>query len=255
MSIETIGRALAEAGRLEAVPLIVYGAKEPPEGAEPLAAIDRCVGKAIYTLAVEEMPPAYIGPSAKAGCCPGGQAWLGLSPFAEMLKYFISTGTPKFRNGAAEYLKRCPELVDESMQVVGKISMPSENLVIQRTEGIATVNDCLCIILFGRAESVRNICTLQHFGTSEALSSVTVPWGPMCASLVTYASGMASGMPGESMILGPTDPTVNPWFPPDLVSISIPMHVASRMADDLERSFIEKRPEVAYPSARNDSLR
>jgi hypothetical protein len=251
MSIERIGRALAEAGGLVTAPLIVYGSKEPPEGGEPLAAMDRCVGKAIYTMAVREMPPGYISLSARAGCCPGGQAWLGLSSFPERLKYFVSTGTPEFMGGRAEYLKRCPEMVEESVQTIGEITMPAENIIIQRTEGMTSEIDGLCIILFGRAENIRNLCSLQHFGTTQALTSILSPWGPICASLVTYASGMASNIPCDSVILGPTDPTGNQWFPPDMMSLSIPLHVACRMEGDLKQSFIKKHPETAFPSDRH----
>jgi len=250
MSIKRIGRALAEAGRLETVPLVVYGSKEPPEGAEPLAAMDRCVGKAIYSMAIREMPPGYISLSARAGCCPGGQAWLGLSSFPERLKYFVSTGTPDFMEGRAEYLKRCPGMVEDSVRTIGEITMPAENIVIRRTEEMTSETDGLCIILFGKAENIRNLCSLQHFGTTQALTSILMPWGPMCASFVTYASGMASNVPCDSAILGPADPTGNQWFPPDMLSLSIPLHIACRMEGDLGQSFIKKHPETAFPSNR-----
>ena len=250
MSVERIGRALAEAGRLETAPLVVYGCKEPPEGAEPLASMDRCVGKAIYSMSVREMPPGYISASSQAGCCPGGRAWLGLTSFPERLKYFVSTGTPEFMGGRAEYLKRCPETLEDSVQIIGKINMPAENIVVRRTEGMTTENEGLCIILFGKAENIRNLCALNHFGTTQALTSILCPWGPFCASLITYASGMASNVPCDSVILGPTDPTGNQWFPPEMMSMSIPLHVACRMEEDLEHSFIKKHPETAFPSER-----
>ena len=251
MNVEEIGKALAEAGRLDSHPLCVYGCDSPPPGAYPVTNIDRCLGKAIYTLAVKEGPMvAYIGQESKAGCCPGGQAWLGLTPFPERIKHFVSTGTPDFRSGEGEYLKRSPELVEESVLKLGDIKMPAEILVIQRTEGIESDRGLLCMILFGKAENIRNLCTLHHFGTSDAMASIVVPWGPTCASLVTYPSGMASNAPKESVFLGPTDPTGNSWFPPDQLSMAIPMGIARRMAEDVKRSFIEKRKEVAYPTER-----
>ncbi|KKK92579.1 hypothetical protein LCGC14_2701530, partial [marine sediment metagenome] len=49
------------------------------------------------------------------------------------------------------------------------------------------------------------------------------------------------------IIIGPSDPTGNYWFPRNYLSIGIPFEIAKRMARDLDQSFITKRSEVAYP--------
>jgi hypothetical protein len=40
------------------------------------------------------------------------------------------------------------------------------------------------------------------------------------------------------------------WFPPDHLSLAIPIIMARRMSEDLKSSFITKRPAVAYPEHR-----
>jgi hypothetical protein len=47
--------------------------------------------------------------------------------------------------------------------------------------------------------------------------------------------------------MGPQDPTVNRSLPPDLMAIGLPVTVARRVAENIDRSFITKRPSVAFP--------
>lgn len=75
LSIIEIGNRITKAGNLETRPICVYGSKEPPVNAIPIASISRCIAKAILTIAVQkETPPLYIGEDTLEGCCPGGQA-------------------------------------------------------------------------------------------------------------------------------------------------------------------------------------
>jgi hypothetical protein len=68
--------------------------------------------------------------------------------------------------------------------------------------------------------------------------------------MITYASGMAEKGPKDALILGPCDPTVNEWLPPDLMTLSIPITTAERMVRDIDASFLTKRPKVAFPEKR-----
>jgi hypothetical protein len=61
---------------------------------------------------------------------------------------------------------------------------------------------------------------------------------------------MVETSPPNTAFVGPSDPTGNVWFPQDYLSLAIPIKIARRMADDLEGSFIAKRPSVAYPEKR-----
>ncbi|MHA2130377.1 MAG: hypothetical protein ACW99L_10425, partial [Promethearchaeota archaeon] len=56
------------------------------------------------------------------------------------------------------------------------------------------------------------------------------------------------------IIIGPTYPTGNYWFPKNYVSMGIPYEIAKRMAEDLDESFITKRSGVAYPEKRSSFI-
>jgi hypothetical protein len=86
-----------------------------------------------------------------------------------------------------------------------------------------------------------------HFDRDEPLFSVLVPWGPACATFVSYPAGLAANAPEQSAFMGPQDPTVNHAIPPDTMGIGIPLRLALRMEGNLDRSFVAKRPRVAFP--------
>jgi hypothetical protein len=58
---------------------------------------------------------------------------------------------------------------------------------------------------------------------------------------------MAANAPPDSAFLGPQDPTLNYALPPDILGIGLPVGVARRVAENIGRSFISKRTEVAFP--------
>ena len=94
------------------------------------------------------------------------------------------------------------------------------------------------------------LSALAHFGTADVFGSVLVPWGAACTSFVTYPAGLAEKAPKNAVFLGPTEVSVNLWFPRDAVSLGIPMDIARRMAEEVPESFIRKKPGMAYPERR-----
>jgi hypothetical protein len=252
MSIKKIGEKLTLAGRLKMRPVCVYGSGTVPETAVPMNRISSCVARSILNLAMyPKLPPLYISEDTLEGCCGGGQAWFGFHKFAPHIKYFISTGTKEFRKGAAEYLRASPEIAEENIEKIGRITPPGKHLVIQACSDLdgedPGVRSVLC---FGLGEQIRNMCALVHFRIEDPFHAIIVPQGASCASFVTYASGMAEKAPTDAVVIGPCDPTGNLWFPSDHLSMAIPIKIARQMANDLEDSFITKRPLVAYPEKR-----
>jgi len=61
---------------------------------------------------------------------------------------------------------------------------------------------------------------------------------------------MAAKAPRDCVYLGPTDPTVDSFFPESLLGLAIPRKVAERMVSDIDSSFVAKRSKVAYPEKR-----
>ncbi|MHA1931709.1 MAG: DUF169 domain-containing protein [Promethearchaeota archaeon] len=248
LSIKEIGIKLTQAGMLKTGVLCVYGSNTIPTNATPLKKINRCLANAIFSLSAQKnTSKVYIGEDELEGYCPGGQAWLGYKDFMPMLKYFLSTGSEDFRGGAAEFLIANPELAEKQLKSIGNITPLGKYTIIQRSDGLDVHNiEVKAFICFGVSEQIRNLCSLAHF-RPENVVNIQIPWGASCASFITYPAGMAENSPKNSIIIGPSDPTGNYWFPQNYLSIGIPFDIAKRMAHDLDQSFITKRPKIAYP--------
>jgi hypothetical protein len=247
LKVKELGKKLTEAGRLKLRPLCVYGTDETPKGAVPSYEVDRCIAKAVYTSALfEDTPPLYIEASHEQ-CCAGGMVWTGLAEPNPMLKYFVTVGTPGFRGGAAEHLKASPELFEESTRRAGKITPPGKYTVIRSCTDYIAPENVRALVLFAGSEQIRNLCGLAQFNSSDLFFKTVLPGGPTCATMLAFPAGMAENAPKGSAYVGPTDPTGNPWLPPDLMIMGIPAELAQQMAADLEESFICKRSKIAYP--------
>ncbi|MFX0208159.1 MAG: DUF169 domain-containing protein [Candidatus Hodarchaeota archaeon] len=247
-TLNEIGNKLKQAGRLNSQPLCIYGTDSPPTTVISSTKLNRCIARAIFTIASDSTHSSvFISAKDKEHCCPGGQAWLGFQPFMPFLKHFLSSGSPDFRNGSAEYLISDPELVERRLEAIGKITPLDEFIIISRSDQIVEENhEIKAFLCFGNAEQIRNLSSLFYFH-SEKSNGIQIPWGPSCASFITYPSGMITIDKQTNIILGPTDPTGNFWFPQDFMSIGIPYDIARQMAEDLDSSFIKKRPKFAYP--------
>ena len=243
---------IINAGMLNTEPLCVYGSEEIPDDAIPVCSIDRCVAKSILVTAVDEgIPALYIGKDTLKGCCPGSMTYLGFSKPLKFIKYFVSTGSEQFREGEAEYLKASPEIVEGFLESIGEIKKLGKYLIIQKCRDLKKNFNVKSVLCLGNGEQIRNLSSLIHFKTKNPFNSIIMQFGPACATFITYPTGMAKKTPKEVAFVGPVDPTVNKWFPENYMAISIPIDIVTKMQDDLEKSFIVKRPEVAYPKIRD----
>lgn len=217
----------------------------------PSGKVDRCIARVVYDMSANaDRPPVFFGPEARQGICPGGQGWCAMAPLSEKTMYFVSTGTPDFRNGAAEHLKPDPEAARRFFAAPGKFTPPARYTVIAGWDRIPAGQEVLSFILLGGAESMRNLGGLVQYVSDDLFTAVTMPGGPSCASMISYAAGMSERAPRNTAFIGPVDPTGNAWFPPDLMSLAVPFELARTMAENVDRSFLGRRSRVAFPPRR-----
>jgi hypothetical protein len=251
MDGRAVGEKLTAAARLAGGAVCVIGGEDPFPGSVHLKQVDRCVARAIYKLAVVSgTPPISYGADSKEGTCPGGQMWCGLTGQGPKLKYFLSTGTPDFMHGEAEHLQPSPEAAERFLNAPGKITPPGRYLTLARYDQIDENADVLSFILIGSAESIRNLGGLVHFVSDDIFGSILMPAGSSCATMITYAAGMAERAPRTAAFVGPVDPTGNCWMPPEIMTMAVPLALARSMAESVDASFLAQRPEVAFPRRR-----
>ncbi len=249
--IEKIGESLKRAGMLNTEPLAVYGSDKIPDGAVPICSIDRCIAKSILKSSVDnDIPALYMGKDTAKGCCPAALTYLGFIKPPKFIKYIVSTGNEKFFGGKSEYLKANPEIVEEFLESLGEIKKLNKYIVIQKCQDVEEDVDIKSVLCFGKGEQIRNLTSLIHFRTTNPFHTVSMPMGPACATFITYPARLAEKTPEDMVFVGPVDPTGNNWFPEDHMAMGIPIDIAIKMDEDLEKSFIIKRPDVAYPKVR-----
>jgi len=254
IDIKKIGKKFKRSLKLDTYPLVIYESKNLPENAIPMCSIDNCIAKSILLSSTNEnKDPLYINNKTLKGCCPGSMTYLGFAAPAEFIKYFVSTGNKKFRGGDAEYLKASPEDVEKFLKSIGKVKAFENNLIIQKCEDIEideiVENDIKikAILIFDDALRIRNLSSLIYFKNENTFTGISMPFGPACASFITHPAGMAEKTPEKTSFIGPSDPTGNIWFPSDYLSMGIPIEVAIELYENIDETFLVKRPEVAFP--------
>ena len=136
---------------------------------------------------------------------------------------------------------------ERRLNSIGKITPLNKFIVIRKSDQISEQNkEIKAFLCFGTVEQIRNLSSLYYFH-SELSYGIQIPWGPSCASFISYPTGMIKLNRKTGIILGPTDPTGNFWFPQNYLSMGIPSEIARQMAEDVDSSFIGKRPKIAYP--------
>jgi len=171
----------------------------------------------------------------------GGPAWFGYGPFDPRLMGLISTGSKDLEDIAPKRLKEDEYVARRTYGALGRITAIGRYTVMRRCEEMSSDPGVRCIVCFGTAGQIRDLCALAHFRSSDILGSISVPWGPSCATLVTYPAGMAENIPGGGVFVGPTDPSSREWLPEGHMAIGMPAEVARRMAVDADSSFLARR--------------
>lgn len=254
IDLENIGKKFKSVLKLDAFPLVIYESEKLPKNPIAMCSIDRCVAKSIFLTATgENSNPLYINKKTLKGCCPGSMTYLGFAKPAKFIKYFVSTGKKTVRSGDAEYLKASPEDVEKFLESIGQVKQIENNLIIQKCENmgddmnISTEDNIKSLLIFGNSEQIRNLSNLIYFKNEKTFSGISMPFGPSCASFVTYPNGMAEKTPKGTSFIGPVDPTGNVWFPSDYLSMGIPIDVVIGLYENIDNSFLSKRSQIAFP--------
>ncbi len=249
MNFKEISARLASAFRLATRPLAIYGTDVLPDGIPKMSEVNRCFAVSMFRMAAgAEVSAIYVGEDATGGCCLGGLFHTGYIPVPDEIKYFVSTGRKDVRGGAAEYLKAGPELVESCALATGPIRPPGKYLVVQVCEALPAPEPAVrALCCFGNGEQIRNMAALVHFDRDDPFSPVIVPWGSSCSTFITFPAGLAEKTPRDTAFMGPQDPTQNHSMPPEMMALGIPAAMAVRMAENLDASFVVRRPQVAFP--------
>lgn len=246
LSIMQIGALLADAVNMKTRPVCVYGSDTIPENAVRSSLQSDCLACNMYQIAEGKVKgPVYAGdePGELFCRCLGGPAWFGYKGFDQRLPGLMSTGSTDAKQ-AGKHLKENEDIACETYQAVGEIKPLGRYVVMSRCIDMRDDRGVKCIICFAGSEQVRDLCALAHFSSHDVFSLISVPWGPACATLVTYPAGMAGNASSSQISIGPVDPSARAWLPEDCLAMGIPIEIARKMAGDVESSFLSNRDKL-----------
>lgn len=241
LTLAEIGRILADSVGLETQIVCVSGSDRVPESGVRTSAISCCLASAIYQMATGIISgPLYAGHEENLPFCRcmGGPAWFGYSAFDPRLMSLLASGSEDLKGLAPKHLKKSREIARDTIESIGKITPLGRYVVMRCCSDLQNGQNVRCIICFADGEQIRDLCALAHFASNDAFDAISIPWGPSCATMVTYPAGMAENAPSDNLFIGPTDPSAREWLPKEQMIMGIPANIAGRMAECAERSFI-----------------
>ncbi len=103
-----------------------------------------------------------------------------------------------------KHLKENENIACETYKAVGEIKTLGRYVVMRRCDDFQEDPGVKCIVCFASGEQIRDLCALAHFGSHNVFNLISVPWGPACATLVTYPAGMAENASLSQISIGPT---------------------------------------------------
>jgi hypothetical protein len=121
--------------------------------------------------------------------CLGGPAWLGYRRFDPHLAGLMSDRSED-KVSTPKYLKENERIARETYRSVGDIQPIGKYVVMRRYDDMPEGQAAKCIVCFGTSEQIRDLCALGHFGSRDVFNAISIPWGPACATLITFPAGM-----------------------------------------------------------------
>jgi len=241
-NIKEINEALTEAVDLDTELVCVYGSDHIPEKSLLVSSASSCLASAIYEMAKGNVSsPLYAAyePQGRICRCMGGPAWFGYSPFDSKLMSLLASGSDELIGCSPKHLKENRNIAKNTICSIGKVKPLGRYVIMSCCNDIRDDREVRCIICFADGEQTRDLCALAHFGTDDVFGSISIPWGPSCATMITYPAGMAENAP-NALFIGPTDPSAREWLPKGCMILGIPIGIAKRMAKNANESFLAK---------------
>jgi len=214
-----------------------------PDNAVSSSQLSDCLACNIFRIAEGRIRgPVYAGdePSQDFCRCVGGRAWFGYRGFDPRLPGMMSTGSGSDKRDGKR-LKENEEIACETYRAVGEVKPLGRYVVICRCDDLEEDSCANCVICFASGRQIRDLCALAHFGSPNVFDLISFPWGPACATLVTYPAGMAEKSRNSQIFIGPTDPSARDWLPEDCLAMGMSTEIARKIAGSIERSFLAKK--------------
>lgn len=159
--------------------------------------------------------------------CGGGKFYTGFSEMPEHVATFVSL---------KEKYKKTPEMVKEFVGELGVPAATGKYLHFARIDRMESFDGVEGILFLATPDILSGLTTWAFFDNN-GQEAVATPFGSGCSSVVTQTI-LENRNHGKRTFLGFFDPSVRPWFEPDILSFTIPMSRFAEMYSTMRESCL-----------------
>jgi hypothetical protein len=165
--------------------------------------------------------------SAETIGCGGGKFYTGFEDLSDFMPNFVSL---------KEKYKQTPQMVIDLVNQIGVSRTDKKYLNFARLDTLETFDGIEALMFLATPDILSGLTTWAFFD-SNAPDAVSAPFGSGCCSIVTMGA-MENRMGGKRTFLGLFDPSVRPFFEPDMLSFTIPMSRFAEMYHTMRASCL-----------------
>ncbi len=219
---------------LKESPLGIYYTNDKPEGMTPKEGISGCMigllqnarkkGKTVF------FDRNHFG-------CPGGGYYMGfLEKARPNIEYFLSCGIPGEMEGE-RYIKT-PELARKYFAITKPRLAPANYCVFKPIENFQQGNvKPEVVAFFAPPDVLSGLFTLTNYAL-ETTDAVYTPFGSGCSLILTYPLKEAE-KEAPRAVIGMFDVSARPMVERDVLTISMPYSVFSKLLENISDSFLQ----------------
>lgn len=204
-------------GKAAELPLVFWYSAIPVSQTEKIGG---CLFKCMKE--VREGYPVSL--NAEVIGCGGGKFYTGFTAMPEHVPGFVSL---------KEKYKQTPELVNGFVDTLGVPRAEKSYLNFARIDQVENFDTIEGVLFLATPDILCGLTTWAYFDNN-ADDAVSAPFGSGCCSVVTQAV-IENRKNGRRTFIGFLDPSVRPYFEPDILSYMIPMSRFKEMYDTMRR--------------------
>ncbi|WP_289834560.1 DUF169 domain-containing protein, partial [Parabacteroides goldsteinii] len=159
--------------------------------------------------------------------CGGGKFYTGFTEMPERIPGFVSL---------KEKYKQTPEGVSEFLEELQVPRAKMDYLNFARMDKVENFDNLEGILFLATPDMLSGLATWAFFDNNSE-DAVTSLFGSGCCSVVTQAV-IENARGGKRTFIGFFDPSVRPYFEPDILSFMIPMSRFKEMYDTMRSSCL-----------------
>lgn len=193
---------------------------------QPVNSVDK-IGGCLFKCMKDVRDGQTVTLSVENIGCRGGRFYTGFSKNSDHIPDFVSL---------KEKYKQTPELVSNYLGDLKDLKAKQDYLNFARMDKVENFDNLEGILFLATPDMLSGLATWAFFDNNSQ-DAVTSLFGSGCCSVVTQAV-IENARGGKRTFIGFFDPSVRPYFEPDILSFMIPMSRFREMYDTMRSSCL-----------------